>query len=456
MSGTPSLLRVGTLTLGLASAAHAQCTPEKFVPGDGAIGDQFGFAVSVSGDLAIVGAPEDDDSGTGSGSAYVFQRLRGQWVQTAKLVPGDGATRDHFGCSVALSGDTALVGAYQDDDIDTDAGSVYVFQLVGGAWTQVAELYASDGENYDEFGTAVAIDGDTAVVGAPEGHFWVWSGHAYVFERVGGVWSQTARLSGSGGTLEHDNTGNAVAVSGDTILVGASGDDDLGGNAGSAYLWEKVGGRWTEVAKLTAASHAEGDDFGYSVSLSPDTAFVGVIGDDDLGADSGSVCVFEPVGGVWTQVGKLTASDGEVGDNFGCSVSVGGETAVIGARYDEDHGYRSGAAYIFEKIGGVWTEVGKVTSPDALPGERFGEAVSLDASTALMGAARCGTGAAHALDLPCVCPANFNGDYLLDTRDFLAFLNAWASGDSRADWDQNGTIDTQDVAAFLNDWVAGC
>ena len=358
----------------------------KLTASDGAAGDYFGGSVAIGGDTVVVGAEGDDSS---KGSAYVFEK-GGGWAsmtETAKLTASDGAAGDKFGGSVAIDGDTVVVGAYGDDSYK---GSAYVFEK-GGGWATTsaydAKLTASDGADSDNFGSRVAIDGDTVVVGArgDDGD----QGSAYVFVKPGGGWAtgtETAKLTASDGAPS-DNFGCSVAIDGDTAVVGAPCDDS---SKGSAYVFEKGGG-WatgTETAKLTASDGAGGDNFGYSVAISGDTVVVGAEGDDSY---HGSAYVFEKGGG-WattsTYDAKLTASDGASYDHFGRSVAIDGDTVVVGAYYDDDNGSKSGSAYVFEK-GGGWatgTETAKLTASDGASYDYFGYSVAISGDTVVVGA----------------------------------------------------------------------
>ena len=287
-----------------------------------------------------------------AGAAYPIEIDPLIGVQQAKLVASDGAVSDSFGRSVALSGDTALVGAYFDDGgANRDQGSAYVFTRSGGVWTQQAKLVASDGAANDYFGASVALWGDTALVGAYGDAIGANTGQgsAYVFTRSGGVWMQQAKLVASDGAAT-DGFGVSVALSGDTALVGAY-TDDVGVNSdqGSAYVFTRSGVVWTEQAKLVASDGAANDYFGFSVALSGDTALLGAYG-DAIGANmgQGSAYVFTRSGVVWTQQAKLVASDGAGNDNFGISVALSGDTALVGAHLD-DVGANSnqGSAYLF-------------------------------------------------------------------------------------------------------------
>ncbi len=342
------LLAVFVVVLGSGAVYATTPSETKLTASDAAGSDQFGVSVSISGGTAIVGAYQDDDKGPSSGSAYVFERIGTTWTQQAKLTASDGAAGDFFGISVSISGDTAVVGAYLDDDKGTFSGSVYVFERSGSTWTQQAKLTASDGAPNDLFGISVSISGDTAIVGANQDNDkGTTSGSAYVFERIGGTWTQQAKLTATDGAA-FDEFGRTVSISGDAAIVGAFRDDDKGTNSGSAYMFERIGATWTQQVKLTATDGAAGDNFGIPVSISGDTAIVGAHFDDDKGTNSGSSYVFERTGTTWTQQAKLTATDGAASDFFGFSASISDDTAIVGAYLDDDDGTDSGSAYIYQ------------------------------------------------------------------------------------------------------------
>jgi hypothetical protein len=364
--------------------------PAKLLAADGAAYDFFGREVAIDGDTVVVGAPQDDDKGTDSGSAYVFVRTGATWTQQAKLTAPDGAAGDYFGTAVAVDDDTIVVGARHHDDKDTNSGSAYVFVRTGGTWTQQAKLVPAGGDDgdaaHDAFGTAVAVDGDTIVVGAPQDDDkGTDSGSAYVFVRTGGTWTPQAKLVPADGTAG-DRFGYAVAVDGDTLVVGAQWDDDKGTDSGSAYVFTRTGATWTQQAKLLAADGAAYDDFGTAVAIDGDTVVVGAYKDDDKGADSGSAYVFTRTGGTWAQQSKLVPADGEVYDEFGYAVAINANTIVVGAHKDDDKRDASGSAYVFVRTGGTWTQQAKLTAADGAAGDRFGYAVAIDGDTVVVGA----------------------------------------------------------------------
>jgi len=359
----------------------ADGTEAKLTAGsDGAAGDYFGYSVSISGDTAVVGAYADDGN---KGSAYVFVRSGTTWSQQAKLIASDGAASDQFGQSVSISGDTVVVGAPGDDDKGNLSGSAYVFVRSGTTWSQQAKLIASDGAAVDFFGYSVSLSGDTAVVGATLGDGNVTnSGSAYVFVRSGTTWSQQDELkAGDGAAL--DFFGRSVSISGDTVAVGAYWDD---AKKGSAYVFLRSGTSWSQQAKLTASDGAADDLFGVSVSISGDTVVVGAHENDDDGTSSGSAYVFERTGTSWSEEQKLTADDGAAYDYFGISVSINGDTAVVGAYRNDVNDTSSGSAYVFERTDSTWSQQSKLTPSDGAQDDFFGHSVSISGDTVVVGA----------------------------------------------------------------------
>ena len=207
--------------------------------GDAAASDFFGESIAISGDTAVVGATGDDDNGSLSGSAYVFTRSGGVWTQQQKLTPIGGALNDTFGRSVSISGDSVIVGSDGDDDLGGDSGSAYVFTRSEGVWTQQQKLDAADGASTDKFGDAVAVYGDTAIVGAyQDDDLGGSSGSAYVFTRTGGgIWTQKAKLNASDGAADDDFGRANIDIDGGSAILGAFQNDDLGDRSGSAYIF---------------------------------------------------------------------------------------------------------------------------------------------------------------------------------------------------------------------------
>jgi len=314
--------------------------------------------------------------------------LHAGWPEIDKLVASDGAAEDRFGHSVSLSGDYAIIGALEDDDNGDWSGSAYIFKRDGEVWSEQAKLTASDGGVSDQFGGSVSISGDYAIIGAHrDDDNGDSSGSAYIFKRDGTIWSEQDKLLASDGA-DLDYFGGSVSISGDYAIVGAIFDDDKGDFSGSAYIFapnEVEPNNWDQVAKLTAPDGAAYDYFGCSVSVNGDYALIGAWGDNDNGTASGSAYIFKREGTAWSEQDKLTASDGEAGDHFGRSVSISGDYAIVGAEGDDDNGNLSGSAYIFKREAEVWSEQAKLTASDGAESDRFGLRVSTNGDYAIVG-----------------------------------------------------------------------
>ena len=422
--------------------------------------DNF-FLVAVDGDTMVVGAGGEDGSITSTlgspnndaidaGAAYVYTRsMAGTWTQAAYLKASNAEASDSFGWSVALSGDTIVVGAPNEagsitstlgspNNAAVGAGAAYVFtRSAAGTWTQAAYLKASNAEAGDFFGS-VAISGDTIVVGAateagsitstvgspnnPNNEA-VGAGAAYVFTRsVAGTWTQAAYLKASNAEAG-DQFGVSVAVDDDTIIVGAlyesgSVTSTLGSEnnaefgAGAAYVYTRsVAGTWTQAAYLKASNAEANDLFGYpNVAISGDTIVVGSFGEsgsvtstvglpNNEAPSAGAAYVYErSMAGTWTQAAYLKASNANAGDQFGSSVALSSDTIVVGAPYEDgsitstigspnNDAVDAGAAYVYERsLAGTWTQAAYLKASNAETDDWFGESVALSGSTIAVGA----------------------------------------------------------------------
>jgi len=331
----------------------------KLVASDGTFFDLFGVAVAISVDTIVVTTANDDDLGSKSGSAYVFERDAGgsdSWGEVAKLTADDGMADDVFGTAVAIYGDTIVVGAVGDDDLASESGAAYVFERDeggAGSWGQVAKILADDGALTDRFGGEISIDGDTIAVGVQGGDP---DGSVYIYGRdVGapGAWGQVLEINPPDAGGGSSTFGGAVALDGDTLFVGDWSDAALGGDAGSAYVFGRdVGGPnvWGLVRKFLAADGESLDFFGAEISLSGDVALIAAAGDDDAASDAGAVYVYARNAGgrdSWGRIAKLISPDPQSQHGFGDSIGVEGNTLIIGASRDNDLGTNAGAAYVF-------------------------------------------------------------------------------------------------------------
>ena len=313
----------------------------KLTASDGESEESFGMSVDIDGYRCIVGGCESGMEPYHKGQVYLFEFNDTYWIEQQKLTISEGVETDYFGTSVGLSGNRCIVGDFGDDDYGTESGAAYIFEWNGAEWIQKAKLTASDGEEMDRFGNVVDIDGDRCIVGA-----WYdngYHGSAYIFEWNGTSWTEQAKLVPSVST---NYFGYSVSISGDRCIIGSIYDNVFGSHSGSAFIFEWDGTTWIQQNRLLPSDGAAEDCFGHSVSIDGDQCIVGATGDDDKGNSSGAAYVFEWDGMTWVEQ-KLLASDGAAWDWFGHSVSVCNGRYLVGALYDDDNGENSGSAYVY-------------------------------------------------------------------------------------------------------------
>jgi hypothetical protein len=383
------------LLLGISNT-YAQLSAtelDRIFASDAAQGDGYGFAVDVDGDRAVIGSRFDDDAGNASGAAYVYLRdpQTGLWEQETKLVMATAAAGDNFGSSVAIDGDVIVIGAPQDDiNVGSNFhGSAHVFTRGPGGWDAGVELLPLDADiAYQNYGISVDIDNDTIVVGvAYDNDKGTASGSAYVFELVSETWQRTGKLLPPI-TESNQNFGWSVAIDMDTIVIGAPHWTASG--VGSAYVFTRANG-WTDSSStLPATDNLAGDEFGWSVAVSGDIAVVGARMDDDAvhGVDSGSITIFEHSSGNWSHKGKFATSNSDLNDRFGTDVATNGEAVIAGA--SQSGSFNRGSFYSFASSGGVWSEVEEIwplsSTSDVSTVLQFGTSVALDGGSLIVGA----------------------------------------------------------------------
>jgi hypothetical protein len=394
--------------------------------------DMFACSLAVSGDTLVIGAPEEasgstgvggnqaDNSAPSSGAVYVFVRSGASWTQQAYLKASNTGAADWFGQSVALDGDTLVVGAGAEDSSATgvngneldesapNAGAAYVFVRSGGIWSQQAYIKASNTSVGDHFGCSVALSGATLLVGAAdEDSVAPDSGAAYVFVRNGGVWSQQAWFKASNPGAG-DEFGASVSLSGDMLAVGALWEDSsatgINGNqldesaqdSGAAYVFTRSGATWSQAAYLKASNTGANDRFGSCVALSNSSLVVGapleasvstgVNGNqnDESAPNSGAAYVFVQNGGSWSQQAYLKASNTDAFDGFGNAAALDGETLVVAAHFErssatgvdgdqsDDSALHAGAAYVFVRSGTSWSQAAYLKASNTQPTDEFG------------------------------------------------------------------------------------
>ncbi len=347
--------------------------------------DAFGSSVAISEDTAVIGASQAQGTAPAQGSVHVFVRRGRGWTSQARLTAPGAAASDHFGASVAISGDFLVVGA-PDDDIgaNTDQGSAHVFARRGETWRYQQILALNDGAANDYFGASVAIDAKTVVIGVPGASG--TRGSACVFAPVGGTWIERQRLVSMDGAAG-DNFGASVAIDAGTIVVGAP-YQDIGQNAnqGSAYVFTRSGDRWNQRQKLMVQDGVASASFGASVTVEADTIVVGAPYDRESASDNqGSAHVFARDGASWSHQAKLTATDGARLDLFGSSVAIDAGTVVIGSAGADRF---RGAAYVFARDGANWSKSQRLASEDGEAGGFFGKSVAISGDLMMVGTPR--------------------------------------------------------------------
>jgi hypothetical protein len=348
---------------------------------DGAANDFLGGASAIDGDYCVVGAYGDENY---KGAAYVYVRSGTSWTQQAKLTADDGGAGHYFGYSVAISGDTIVVGA-------EGAVRAYVYVRSGTSWSQQQKIVATGYQN-DDFGWSVGIDGDYIAVGAQTRNS---KGAAFVFVRSGTSWTQQAEFTGDS-TSSGDVFGYSVAISGDTVAVGAKFDDDGGTNVGQVFVFTRSGTSWSQQAKFYHSSAAAADLLGSSISIHNDTIAAGAWGEDTSGSTSGAVYVFVRNGTSWSQQAKLKASNAGASDNLGYSVSVRDDLIIAGAPYEDTTASDAGSAYIFQRSGTSWTQKKQIQATNAGSSDKFGWSVGVSEPYFVIGAYHEDTSASNA------------------------------------------------------------
>jgi len=351
------------------------------VDADGSSFDLFGWSVAISGDYAIVGAKDDDpasDQFSMNGSATIYHYNGTTWEVMQKLTDSASERSDFFGQSVSMSNNYAIVGIPGDD---TAQGSVNVYELFGENWVLAQKIIAANGDVLDNFGTSVCISDNRIIVGANGDDIGGSGsqGSANIYQYNGNRWVLMQKLTDIGGAAG-DNFGKTVSISGNFAIVGAP-NDDVGANAdqGSVSFFQYDGSNWILQQRIIDITGGATDHFGNSVSISVNRAIIGAYF-DDVGSNSfqGSASIYELKNGSWQLVQKLTDAEGAANDNFGTSVAISGNYALVGSAAGT-FGANAGSVTIYLKLGNGWGRLQQVTDPMANPTDAFGHSAAIDA-----------------------------------------------------------------------------
>ncbi|MCP3914318.1 MAG: hypothetical protein GY711_02045 [bacterium] len=376
------LFVAGAALSALNALAAAQCPRTELASTAPRPYDLFGEAVAIEGRLAAVGAMLEDQPVASTGAAYVFERTGGVWGNPVRLQAPAPIGADWFGAALAWRESALFVSAKRRAPTGgPETGSVLLFEQVAGAWTATDELVPSDGEHFDWFGAALAVDGDWACIGAPfKAGATPSRGAVYFFERTPMGWEEQFRIANPDPATRLW-FGWRVALEGDTALVAARDPD-----GGAVYVYRHSAGGWTQADLWRHPALEAGADFGQALALAGGTALVGAPRDDGADTDAGAAYLFQQLGATWLPAGRLEASDAAAGDRFGTSAALDGELLVIGAPEEDTLAPDAGAAYVFLRAEFVWRESARLRPAAPAADLGFANALAACCDAAVVGA----------------------------------------------------------------------
>ncbi len=456
---------IGLGLAGFCPQAFAQvCNPSQIYsihPSFNATGDNYGYSIATNEEYLVIGAPGDD----GAGSVTVFRRIPGSnaWVDPQLLRASDFAADDLFGNSVAIDGERIVVGAPGDDDLGSGSGSVYVFELQEGIWNQIGKVTASNGGNTDFFGGSVAIDDGVLVVGAERNDdMGINAGSAYIFTQDGLQFTEAAIVHASD-AQEYNSFGNRVAASDGTIVIGAPEHDGVGNASGAVYLFEHTGTGWQQQAKLVPQDNAANDQFGASVAIQHGQLVVGAPFHDAAGPNGGAAYMYHRYGSTWSLQQKLFSDQPQQNGYFGAEVALSSDQVLIAEPGWDTAVVDAGSVSLFSFNGVQWIAQPRLTPVSQLQ-QDYGSSLALQDSMLIVGASGYDmpvneAGAVYVNLSQCQggpCPADLSQDGTLDFFDVSQFLSLFSQGDPGADFNTDGNLDFFDVSLFLQAYQAGC
>lgn len=408
----------------------------RFTSSDGTIAQKFGWSVDLDGDTAVIGAVNDDAFGYRSGAAYIFRDNGDGLQELARLVASDADEGDQFGVSVSISGATAVVGAYGEGG--NYSGAAYVFDETSNGWQQVAKLTPSDPAPSKAFGYSVAIEGETILISAyGDSEIAPFSGAVYVFRRSGGIWQEIARLKADDAS-DHQSLGRSLALDGDTIVAGAPRPYPTGGNGESAYVFREIEGAWQQVAKLMLGDGTEHNGFANAVDIHGDAIIVSASRNNPEDPDDQAAAyIFRETGGVWLQIAMLANNTSTEDGSYGSAVAIHGDTALIGLTYETvtHPSAINRPVFAYRKINGTWRRIARLTRSDDSTADHFGGSIAMDGNLAMIGAAwspaSWPVGAAYSFDLSAFDLAgDLNNDNSINLHDAAILVDVLLDADT--------------------------
>ena len=418
---------------------------------DGETTDMFGYSIDIDNNLAIVGAQLDTLDDFYIGSAYIFHTVTGD--QITKLTSSDGASYDQFGFAVAVEGNIAAVGAPQNFGVDFDSGAVYLFEATTGE--QIAKLIPNDATRSDRFGSSIAMSNGIIAIGASsDSDMGLSVGSAYLFDAATGT--QLMKLLPSDGVRD-DNFGRSIAIDNNIVAVGSFHGDEFA-NSGAVYLFDATTGN--QIMRITPNGPiAQDDNFGSAIAMHNGLLAVGAPGDDDSAPNSGSAFLFDVATG--TQLTKMVANDPMLRDYLGTSIAINNDAVFVGTPSDNHFGIDTGSVYTFDIATG--NQITKIHPNTLSDSDEFGVSLASDTNRIIVGSRKFAAngspgGGAHIFSInpPPPCSADLTGDDLLNFFDISAFLAAFTAQDPIADFNNDSLFNFFDISAFLIAFAAGC
>lgn len=451
----------------VAASSHAQVQSQRLLPQGPLTSDIFSYDTAFDGSVAVMGAPFATYSGVSQpGRAFIFEKSAATWVQTAKLQPPVLQEGAAFGTRVACgsgpSGEIVVIGAAGEDGAFTDSGAVYVFEKLGGTWTLIQRLVAPVQEAQGRFGSAIEVSGGVIAVGSPGTTIGgaQYAGSVFLFEKLGGFWQMTAGVN-SPDPDASDTFGAVLSLDHDRLAVIAPLDDaDDAPNAGACYTFHRVGPAWVyDGQKLQADPPVAEQQFGTAVAIkgsilavAAENAAVELVGDK-----AGIVSTFAHVGADWVRTEELSSPMPQAGAHFGTDVAIDGRSILVGSYLEKPDSTHTGAAHVFRQRLGEWWYDATLKAGDT-GGTLFGWRLGLAGDTAVIGGPfyQTNRGAAYVFTSMRSCPADIDGTGFVDTDDFDAFVHGYEDGAWYADMDSSGFVDTDDFDTFVHAYEGGC
>ena len=413
-----------------------------------------GTSVAVDGDLAVIGAPIGTGNDWASGMAIVYRHVDNVWIREAELIAEDGAVGDMMGVSVDVHNGRVIAGAWFNNHAGTNSGAAYIFEQVKGQWIQTTKLTADDAAAQDTFGRRVAIDGDVCIVTAPlDDDNGSSSGSAYVYQ-FDGAWFQLQKLTAKT-AVSGDQFGLGLAMDGERIVIGAPWAED---GKGRAHLFDRANVMFFESEVFTDPNGASMDNFSFGIDVEGDVVSIGSYLDDDIAPDAGSVFVFASGFAGWELLQHIEPSGKFNSDRqFGVSVSMTDSVMLVGSRYALVDGVQAGDVTTYESENLYWQERSVIISPEPTLDAEFGWAVALDGDNGIVGGpwlepdgeVRFYEGFIDS----CGCIGDFDGDSVIGVSDLLQLIGAWGNCDNcDEDLDSNGIVDVSDILLLISSW----